>query len=138
MKTIVRFTAMLAMLATTIMIGAPQANADTDTSAKATEMWKKRVRDTVTTHRVFSKIRLKMAIASLGKLPQMEAWLASFEVAPSYTALEAWNDANVISDDFPCFYEFYEKAIEVLEIQREEGDDILAKCQVPDSSVMGE
>lgn len=130
MKTMAIFGALATLtLATLAPVGSIfAADEAPGPAARALEMWRKRSCDTVATTRVFSKLSLKLAIANLGKLPRLEAWLASFEVAPNYTALEAWNDANVVSDAFPGFEDLYNHALEILDISREQGDDILAKC----------
>lgn len=76
----------------------------------------------------FSKIRLKIAIAQLGKLAELETWLASFEVAPGYSALEAWNDAQVISDDFEGFAQYFAAAKQILGVSDAQAEAILAQC----------
>jgi len=78
--------------------------------------------------RTFSKIRLKMAIAKLGKLAALEAWLSSFEVAPGYSALEAWNDATVIQDDFDGFAQLYAAAKVALGVDDATAEAILEAC----------
>ena len=106
------------------------ADTSTDMDAVAAAAGVKEARKALglATPRQFSKIHLKIAVAKLGKLQALEEWLASFEVAPGYTALAAWNDANVIADDFDGFERFYEEALGVLGITKELGDTILSQC----------
>ena len=106
------------------------ADTAVDMDSVAAAAWVKEARKALglATPRQFSKIHLKIAIARLGKLQALEDWLASFEVAPGYTALAAWNDANVIADDFDGFERFYEESLSVLGITKELGDTILSQC----------
>lgn len=53
--------------------------------------------------RSFSKIKLKMAIAKAGLLDAFESFIREIEIAPGYFAYDAWNDAQVIRDDFDGF-----------------------------------
>lgn len=78
----------------------------------------------------YRKIVLKAAIANLGKLPALNAWLASFEIEPGYSALEAWADANEIATDYPGFAEFYEAAKSVLGVTDEQASAILAAAEI--------
>lgn len=81
----------------------------------------------------YRKIMLKVAIANLGKLQALNAWLASFEVAPGYTALEAWGDANELATDYPGFPEFYEAAKSVLGITDEQAAAILEAARITEA-----
>lgn len=78
--------------------------------------------------RVFSKLKIKMAIARLGKLAELEAWLANIEVAPAYTALAAWNDAQNISEDFDGFADIFAQVKMAFGISDEEGEKLLSAC----------
>lgn len=120
-------TIAIALIAVCAIGGALAPAAAYATNAdKAAEMWRRRQEDTRRIPREFSKIRLKIAIAQLGKLDALEQWLSSFEVAPGYTALEAWNDAQVISDDFEGFDTFFEAAKVVLGVDDAQAEAILA------------
>lgn len=101
-----------------------------DMDAVAAKLWINEAKRAVglSVPKVYSKLKIKMAIANLGHLPALEAWLASVEVAPGYSALSAWNDANVISDDFPGFETYYVTALGKFGITREQGDAILSQC----------
>ena len=101
-----------------------------DMDAVAAQLWVNEAKKAVglSVPKVYSKIKIKMAIANLGYLPALESWLASAEVAPGYSALAAWNDANVISDDFPGFETYYAAALAKFGITREQGDAILSQC----------
>lgn len=121
-----RMVAAVIMAAT--MIGGMFATtpAEAMSADRAEEMWRKREEDTRRIPREFSKIRLKIAIAQIGKLAELEAWLASFEVAPGYSALDAWNDAQVISDDFEGFSYYYEAAKLALGVDDATAEAIIA------------
>ena len=80
--------------------------------------------------KTYSKIRLKLAIAELGKLAALEAWLGSFEVKPGYTALAAWNDAQEISDAFEGFAQFREAAKTALGVTEEQCKAVLDAAEV--------
>ena len=101
-----------------------------DMDAVAAQLWVNEAKKAVglSVPKVYSKIKIKMAIANLGYIPALESWLASAEVAPGYSALAAWNDANVISDDFPGFETYYAAALAKFGITREQGDAILSQC----------
>ena len=109
------------------------AETSVDMDAVTAGVWIKEARKAVGGRvRSFSKIRLKIAIAKIGKLSELEAWLASLEVAPGYSALEAWNDAQVIQDDFEGFTRFYEAAKIALGVTDEQAAAILDACQTED------
>ena len=78
--------------------------------------------------RTFSKLKIKMAIARMGKLAELESWLANVEVAPGYTALAAWNDAQNISEDFDGFTDIFGKVKEAFGISDEDGEKLLSAC----------
>lgn len=101
-----------------------------DMDVVAAQLWVNEAKKAVglSVPKVYSKLKIKMAIANLGYLPALESWLASAEVAPGYSALAAWNDANVISDDFPGFETYYAAALAKFGITREQGDAILSQC----------
>lgn len=106
------------------------AETSVDMDAVTAGLWVKEARRAVgaATPRTFSKIRLKIAIAKLGKLQELETWLSSLEVAPGYSALAAWNDATVIQDDFENFATMYEAAKVALGVTSEQAEAILAAC----------
>ena len=107
------------------------AECHADMDPVAAGLWIKEARRAVgaAQPRTFSKIRLKIAIARIGKLAALETWLASFEVAPGYSALAAWNDAQVISDDFEGFAAFYAAAKSALGVDDATADALLAACE---------
>lgn len=76
----------------------------------------------------YSRIKLEIAIAKLGKYAALEAFLSSQEVAPGYTALTAWKSAQVIQDDFEGFDAYYAAVLVALGIDKETGDAILSQC----------
>lgn len=81
-------------------------------------------------YRSFSKIRLKMAIAKAGLLQAFETMLSSIEIAPGYTALDAWNDAQVIRDDFEGFNGMIETIKTSLGVSNEIIEQILSSAAV--------
>jgi len=78
--------------------------------------------------RIFSKLKIKIAIARLGKLAELEAYLATIEIAPNYTALAAWNDAQNLSENFDGFADMFAKVKAEFGISDEEGEKILSAC----------
>ena len=76
--------------------------------------------------RSFSKIKLKIAIARNGLLQVFETMLQNMEVAPGYTALDAWNDAQIIRDDFDGFDDMLASIKSNLDVSDEEVDQILS------------
>lgn len=78
--------------------------------------------------RIFSKLKIKIAIARLGKLAELEAYLATIEIAPNYTALAAWNDAQNLSENFDGFADIFAKIKAEFGISDEEGEKILSAC----------
>lgn len=80
--------------------------------------------------KTYSKIRLKIAIAKIGKLEALEAWLKSFDVESGYSAYEAWIDAQEIADDFEGFGEFREAAKTALGVTEEQAVAILKAAEV--------
>lgn len=101
-----------------------------DMDAITAQLWVREAKAALgaATPRTFSKIRLKIAIAKLGKLQALETWLASIEVAPGYSALAAWNDAQVIQDDFEGFKTIYAAAKLALDVTDEQAEALLAQC----------
>lgn len=61
--------------------------------------------DPVVPVRHFSKLRLKTELAKRGLLQAFNAAISGIEIAPGYSASEAWADAQVLSDDFDGFYD---------------------------------
>lgn len=82
----------------------------------------------------YRKIVIKAAIANLGKLHALNAWLASFEVGPGYSALEAWADANEIATDYPGFAEFFDAAKSALGVTDEQASAILAAAEIAEGA----
>ena len=82
----------------------------------------------VSTATQYSKLKLETSLALMGKKPALDAFLGSVEVAPGYTALEAWKSATVISDNYPNFGTYYAAVLEALGMSKEEGDNLLAGC----------
>ncbi len=76
--------------------------------------------------RVFSKLKLKGAIATAGLLPAFKELLAGMEVAPGYTAQEAFDDAVNLSEAHPRFVEAVDIAKQVLAVTDEQVEEILA------------
>ena len=76
----------------------------------------------------YSKIRIEIELAKIGKYSALETWLASVEIAPGYTALKAWSSAVVIQDDFEGFYTYLEAVKKALGITDKQAEDILNKC----------
>ena len=82
------------------------------------------------TPNIYSKLRLKIALAKLGKLQALESWLASFEIVSGYSALAAWGDAQDISDGFEGFQQFYNTALQHLGLTNEQGELILESAKI--------
>ena len=80
--------------------------------------------------KTYSKIRLKIAIAKIGKLDALESWLKSFEVETGYSAYDAWIDAQEIADDFEGFAQFREAAKVALGVTEEQAVAILKAAEV--------
>ena len=78
----------------------------------------------------YSKLRIKLALAKLGKLQALESWLAQREIAPQYSALAAWNDAQDISDSFDGFDQMYPLVLQVLGLTEEQGRQILDQAKI--------
>ena len=79
--------------------------------------------------KTYSKLRIKLALAKLGKLQLFESLLSTFEIADGYQALAAWNDAQDISDGFDGFNEFYSTALSALGMTKEQGDQLLEQAR---------
>lgn len=80
--------------------------------------------------RTFSKLYLELALAELGLIDALDAWLASFEVKPGYTAARAFDRANDISEVFPGFDKFFAAAKRQFGITDAQAESILAQCVV--------
>lgn len=78
--------------------------------------------------RTFSKLRLEIALAQMGLLATLDAWLSSFEVAPGYTAARAFATAQDISEDFAGFDTFFAAAKQQFGITDAQAESILAQC----------
>lgn len=76
--------------------------------------------------RVFSKLKLKGAIATAGLLPAFKEMLAGMEVAPGYTAQEAFDDAVNLSEAHPKFADAVAVAKQILPVTDEQIEAILA------------
>lgn len=78
--------------------------------------------------RVFRKIMIELALAEAGILPALDAYLASIELKPGYTAARAWNTANELSEDFPNYDQYFAAAKKALGISDAQAEAILEKC----------
>ena len=76
--------------------------------------------------RVFSKLKLKGAIATAGLLPAFKEMLSGMEVAPGYTAKEAFDDAVNLSEAHPKFADAVAVAKQILPVTDEQIEAILA------------
>lgn len=76
--------------------------------------------------RVFSKLKLKGAIATAGLLPAFKELLSGMEVAPGYTAKEAFDDAVNLSEAHPKFADAVAVAKQILPVTDEQIEAILA------------
>ena len=76
----------------------------------------------------YSRIFLKIALANIGKLEAFENLLQTIEIAPGYTAKQAFDDANVIRTDFPKFDEYLNQICTALEIDPPTRLQILNSC----------
>lgn len=76
--------------------------------------------------RVFSKLKLKGAIATAGLLPAFKELLAGMEVAPGYSAQEAFDDAVNLSEAHPKFADAVAVAKQILPVTDEQIEAILA------------
>lgn len=75
--------------------------------------------------RVFSKLKLKGAIATAGLLPAFKEMLSGMEVAPGYTAQEAFDDAVNLSEAHPKFADAVAVAKQILPVTDEQIEAIL-------------
>ena len=78
--------------------------------------------------RVFRKIMIELALAEAGILPALDAYLASIELKPGYTAARAWNTANELSENFPNYDQYFAAAKKALGISDAQAEAILEKC----------
>lgn len=76
--------------------------------------------------RVFSKFKLKMAIANEGFLPQFTSLISQVEVAPGYIGDEAFRDAVTLDEDNQKFKDAVRLAKTALGITDEDVERILA------------
>jgi len=76
--------------------------------------------------RTFSKLKLKSAIAAAGLLPAFKELLAGMEVAPGYTAQEAFDDAVNLSEAHPKFADAVAVAKQILPVTDEQIEAILS------------
>lgn len=76
--------------------------------------------------RVFSKLKLKGAIATAGLLPAFKELLSGMEVVPGYTAKEAFDDAVNLSEAHPKFADAVVVAKQILPVTDEQIEAILA------------
>ena len=121
-------TAIIIMFAAVAAMTAPlQAAPD---AAKWQRIWQEHQEETARQPRTYSKLRIEMAIADLGKWAEFETWLGSIEIKPSYPALRAWNSAQVISDGFEGFDTLLEAAKAALGVTDEQAEAILAAAAV--------
>jgi hypothetical protein len=84
------------------------------------------VQDAPPPPRVFSKLKLKGAIATAGLLPAFKELLSGMEVAPGYTAKEAFDDAVNLSEAHPKFADAIAVAKQTLPVTDEQIEAILA------------
>lgn len=84
------------------------------------------VQDAPPPPRVFSKLKLKGAIATAGLLPAFKEMLSGMEVAPGYTAKEAFDDAVNLSEAHPKFADAVAVAKQILPVTDEQIEAILA------------
>lgn len=76
--------------------------------------------------RVFSKLKMKGAIATAGLLPAFKEMLSGMEVTTGYSALEAFNDAVNLSEAHPKFADAVAVAKQILPVTDEQIEAILA------------
>jgi len=103
----------------------PRYAYDDEAPTKIEQSWVE-VEDPPPPPRVFSKLRLKSAIATAGLLPAFKDLLAGMEVAPGYSAQEAFDDAVNLSEAHPRFVEAVDIAKQVLAVTDEQVESILA------------
>ncbi len=101
-----------------------------DMDAVAAQLWVREARVALgaAMPKVYSRIKLEIALAVRGKYADLEALLSGIEIAPGYTAWTAWKSAQVIQDDFAGFQDYYARIIAALNIDKAEADAILASC----------
>ena len=101
-----------------------------DMDAVAAQLWVREARVALgaAMPKVYSRIKLEIALAVRGKYADLEALLSGIEIAPGYTAWTAWKSAQVIQDDFAGFQDYYARIVAALNIDKAEADAILASC----------
>lgn len=101
-----------------------------DMDAVAAQLWVREARVALgaAMPKVYSRIKLEIALAVRGKYADLETLLSGIEIAPGYTAWTAWKSAQVIQDDFAGFKGYYARIIAALNIDKAEADAILASC----------
>lgn len=98
---------------------------DAENQTKIEQSWVE-VEDPPPPPRVFSKLKLKGAIATAGLLPAFKEMLSGMEVAPGYTAKEAFDDAVNLSEAHPKFADAVAVAKQILPVTDEQIEAILA------------
>ena len=98
---------------------------DAENPTKIEQSWVE-VQDPPPPPRVFSKLKLKGAIATAGLLPAFKEMLSGMEVAPGYTAKEAFDDAVNLSEAHPKFADAISIAKQILPVTDEQIEQILA------------
>lgn len=98
---------------------------DAENPTKIEQSWAE-VADPPPPPRVFSKLKLKGAIATAGLLPAFKEMLSGMEVAPGYTAKEAFDDAVNLSEAHPKFADAIAVAKQILPVTDEQIEAILA------------
>lgn len=98
---------------------------DAENPTKIEQSWAE-VQDPPAPPRVFSKLKLKGAIATAGLLPAFKEMLSGMEVAPGYTAKEAFDDAVNLSEAHPKFADAVAVAKQILPVTDEQIESILA------------
>ena len=96
-----------------------------ETPTRIVQSWEV-VQDPPPPPRVFSKLKLKGAIATAGLLPAFKELLSGMEVAPGYTAKEAFDDAVNLSEAHPKFADAIAVAKQTLPVTDEQIEAILA------------
>lgn len=98
---------------------------DAENPTKIVQTWVQ-VEDPPAPPRVFSKLKLKGAIAQAGLLSAFKDMLSGMEVATGYSALEAFNDAVNLSEAHPKFADAIAVAKQTLPVTDEQIEAILA------------
>ena len=80
--------------------------------------------------RIFSKLKLKLALATGGYLAAVKELLAGIDVAPGYSAAEAFADATNIAENHPGFAAAVGAAKQTLGVTDEQVEAVLAASVV--------